>query len=74
MFDLETTDKFIRECDIIEIGALRVREGKIVDSFKSLVKTKYRVFYLFRGQATVLKKKQNDIISYFLRREQTHYN
>jgi DNA polymerase III epsilon subunit family exonuclease len=37
-FDLETTDGDLRECEIVEIGAARVRNGKIVDKFQSLVR------------------------------------
>lgn len=37
-FDLETTDNDIGECEIIEIGAVRVENGEIVDSFQSLVR------------------------------------
>jgi DNA polymerase III epsilon subunit family exonuclease len=36
-FDLETTDNNIAECEVIEIGAVRVRDGIIVDRFQSLV-------------------------------------
>jgi superfamily I DNA/RNA helicase len=37
-FDLETTDKDIRSCEIVEIGAARVRNGRIVETFQSLVR------------------------------------
>ena len=37
-FDLETTDKDIRGCEIVEIGAVRVRDGVVVDTFQSLVR------------------------------------
>jgi len=37
-FDLETTDKDASDCDIIEIAAVRVRDGSIVDRFHSLVR------------------------------------
>ncbi len=37
-FDLETTDKDVAECDIVEIGAVRVRGGEVVDRFHSLVR------------------------------------
>jgi DNA polymerase III epsilon subunit family exonuclease len=36
-FDLETTDKDTRSCEIVEIGAARVRNGVIVETFRSLV-------------------------------------
>jgi DNA polymerase III epsilon subunit family exonuclease len=37
-FDLETTDKDISSCEIVEIGAARVRNGLIVETFQSLVR------------------------------------
>ena len=37
-FDLETTDNDIGACEIVEIGAVRVKNGEIVDSFQSLVR------------------------------------
>jgi DNA polymerase III epsilon subunit family exonuclease len=37
-FDLETTDNDIAACEIVEIGAVRVKNGEIVDSFQSLVR------------------------------------
>ncbi len=37
-FDLETTDKDIDECDVVEIGAVRVRGGELVDRFRELVR------------------------------------
>ncbi|MEO8199563.1 MAG: UvrD-helicase domain-containing protein [Gemmatimonadota bacterium] len=36
-FDLETTDNNIDECEIIEVGAVRVRNGAVVGEFQSLV-------------------------------------
>ena len=37
-FDLETTDLDLAACEIVEIGAVRVRGGAIVDEFKTLVR------------------------------------
>jgi DNA polymerase III epsilon subunit family exonuclease len=37
-FDLETTDKDIDECEVVEIGAVRVRGGEVVERFQRLVK------------------------------------
>src|SRR6266571_1355888 len=37
-FDLETTDKDVEVCEVVEIGAVRVVGGKIVDRFHSLVR------------------------------------
>ncbi len=37
-FDLETTDRDPATCEIIEIGAARVRAGVVVDQFHSLIR------------------------------------
>jgi DNA polymerase III epsilon subunit family exonuclease len=37
-FDLETTDKDLAECEIVEIAAVRVRGGVIVEQFQRLVR------------------------------------
>ena len=37
-FDLETTDNDVGECEIVEIGAVKVSNGEMVDSFQSLVR------------------------------------
>ncbi len=37
-FDLETTDKDTDSCEIVEIGAVRVEHGEIVDRFHVLVR------------------------------------
>ena len=36
-FDVETTDKDVRSCEVVEIAAVRVRGGEIVGRFHSLV-------------------------------------
>src|SRR5437763_778725 len=36
-FDLETTDKDVEVCEVVEIGAVRVMGGEIVDRFHTLV-------------------------------------
>jgi DNA helicase-2/ATP-dependent DNA helicase PcrA len=36
--DLETTDKDVENAEIVEIAAVRVRDGKIVDEYRTLVK------------------------------------
>ncbi|HEX6627959.1 MAG TPA: UvrD-helicase domain-containing protein [Gemmatimonadaceae bacterium] len=36
--DLETTDKDVESAEIVELAAVRVRHGRIVDEFRSLVK------------------------------------
>ena len=38
VFDLETTGTNIYSCEIIEIGALKIRNGKIIDKFESFAK------------------------------------
>lgn len=42
-FDLETTDQDANSCEIVEIGAVRVRDGSVVDEFHSLVRPKRAV-------------------------------
>ncbi len=37
-FDFETTDKDAGSCDVVEIGAVRVADGRVVDEFHSLVR------------------------------------
>ncbi len=37
-FDLETTDLNPATCEIIELGAAKVRDGEVVDTFHSLVR------------------------------------
>ena len=37
-FDLETTDNDVTACGIIEIGAARVRDGQVVDTFHAMVR------------------------------------
>ncbi len=37
-FDLETTDRDPESCEIVELAAVRVRDGRIVDRFHSLVR------------------------------------
>jgi DNA polymerase-3 subunit epsilon len=36
--DLETTDRDTATCDIVELGAVRVRDGKVVDEYHQLVR------------------------------------
>jgi superfamily I DNA/RNA helicase len=36
--DLETTDRDTSTCDIVELGAVRVRDGKVVDEYHQLVR------------------------------------
>lgn len=38
VFDLETTAKRVATCEIIEVGACRVRDGRIVETFQQLVR------------------------------------
>ncbi|MFN2637456.1 MAG: UvrD-helicase domain-containing protein [Gemmatimonadaceae bacterium] len=37
-FDLETTDKNVETAEVVEIAAVRVRHGRIVDEYQSLVR------------------------------------
>jgi superfamily I DNA/RNA helicase len=36
--DLETTDRDITTCDIVELGAVRVRDGRVVEVYRQLVR------------------------------------
>jgi DNA polymerase III epsilon subunit family exonuclease len=38
VFDTETTDKDVDVCEVVELAAARVRDGKVVDRFHSLVR------------------------------------
>lgn len=40
VIDLETTGKYVTTCEIIEMSAIKIRNGEIVDSFSTLVKPK----------------------------------
>ena len=42
-FDLETTDRDVTKAEIVEIAAVRVRSGAIVDEFHALVKPRVRL-------------------------------
>lgn len=37
-FDLETTDKDVSDCDIVEVGAARIENGEVVETFHRLVR------------------------------------
>ena len=41
--DLETTDKDVESAEIVEIAAVRVRNGKIVDEYRTLVKPRVAI-------------------------------
>lgn len=43
VYDFETTGVDPHECEIIEIGALKIADGQIVDRFQSLVKPFYPI-------------------------------
>jgi DNA polymerase III epsilon subunit family exonuclease len=38
VFDTETTDKDVDACEVVELAAVRVRGGEIVDQFRTLVR------------------------------------
>ena len=40
VIDLETTGKYITTCEIIEMSAVKIRFGKVADTFTTLVKPK----------------------------------
>jgi DNA polymerase III epsilon subunit family exonuclease len=41
--DVETTDKDVTKAEVVEIAAVRVRDGRIVDTFDTLVRPRGRV-------------------------------
>ena len=41
--DVETTDRDYRTCEVVEIGAVRVRKGVVVDEFHTLVRPRQPV-------------------------------
>lgn len=41
--DLETTDRDTATCDIVELGAVRVRDGQVVDQYHQLVRPRVPV-------------------------------
>ncbi len=41
--DLETTDKDTATCDIVELGAVRVRDGRVVDEYHQLVRPRMAI-------------------------------
>jgi DNA polymerase-3 subunit epsilon len=43
LLDIETTGLSPQTCDIIEIGAIKVRENRIVDQYESLIKIEDRI-------------------------------
>jgi DNA polymerase III epsilon subunit family exonuclease len=47
-FDLETTDNDVERCEIIEIGAARVRNGTVVERFHRLVRPGQRIAHAAR--------------------------
>ena len=40
VFDLETTGLNVNECEIIEIGAVKMRNGEVIETFDTLIKPK----------------------------------
>ena len=41
--DVETTGLSFEYCDLIEVGALKVEHGKVVDTFESLIHLDYEL-------------------------------
>ncbi len=40
VIDLETTGKYVNTCEVIEMSALKIKNGKIIDTFSTFVKPK----------------------------------
>lgn len=43
VIDLETTSKYITDCEVIEMAAVRIRDGEIADTFSTLVKPSLKI-------------------------------
>ena len=43
VIDIETTDCNVNCCELIEVAALRVRDGRIVDTYESLIKPQFPI-------------------------------
>jgi DNA polymerase III epsilon subunit family exonuclease len=58
VFDLETTGLDFENCEIIEIGAVKVRNGKIIQTFETLIKPKKPI----PSDATEINHITNDMV------------
>lgn len=58
IFDFETTGTDPHYCEIIEIGALKIADGEIIDKFQCLVKPKYAI----PEDATAINHITNDMV------------
>ena len=43
VIDLETTSKYVTDCEVIEMAAVRVRKGQITETFSTLVKPEHHI-------------------------------
>lgn len=59
VFDIETTGLSQELCEIIEIGAVRVREGRVLDRFQAFAKPKTPISY----EITKLTGITNDMVT-----------
>lgn len=58
IFDLETTGLGVSRLEIIEIGALRVRNGEVTDTFQQLIKPKRPI----DARSTAINHITNDMV------------
>jgi len=58
VFDLETTGLNVNECEIIEIGAVKMIKGKIVETFDTLIKPKQPI----PQEATAINNITNEMV------------
>lgn len=58
-FDLETTGRNSKQCEIIEISALKVKDNKVIDTFSSLVKPVNPI----PAQISLINHITNDMVS-----------
>ena len=58
VFDLETTDSNVNYAEIIEIGAIKISNGEIIDTFSTLVKPTFPI----PESATIINGITNDMV------------
>ncbi len=59
VLDLETTDRDINYAEIIEIGALKIKNGEPIDSFSTLVKPEFKI----PAMATAINGITNEMVA-----------
>lgn len=60
VIDIETTGLYPSKCEIIEVAAVKVRDGKIVDTYESLIKPSAKVSYLIEKLTGITNQMLSD--------------